>query len=236
MATRVVDSNNQDSDISFPSVDIHEVNLGTGTRTRTRVPDESGPIIEDFDIPTATPQERPRKSSTTEVVDYSKLGQPKQAVADATRTRVFLGTGSAPAPTATSAPAPTHSTSGTPATDGGAMSQEDFCVGWVVAISGPMKGRSYVLHAGQNHIGRDAGNAVTLPDDPGISRKAHIIITYDHRHNRYRVFLGSEGRGLADVNGEPLEMPRTLEHGDEILLSDATTLRFIPLCSDSFKW
>lgn len=228
MATRVLNSDNQDSDISFPAVDIHEVNLGNTPRTRTRVPGQ--PIAETTDYTFPAPQGRPTKSPATEVVDYSKLGQPKKEADNADRTRVFLGTGSAPAPATTIA---AELSAGSPATG---LAGEDFCVGWVVAISGPMKGRAYELHAGQNHIGRDESNAITLADDPGISRKAHVIITYDHRHNRYRVFLGSEGRGLADVNGEPLEIPRTLESGDEILLSDATTLRFVPLCNDSFQW
>lgn len=243
MATRVVDSSNSDSGVELPPIPINEVPIG-GRRTGTvTTPDQikgmqpppynKGTVnLSDLPLPGAPA----RAAAPTEVIDYSKLGMVKETVVERPaakpaeqdkRTKVFFG------PSAQSAegqPSPAVGTAGV------ATSATEPCVGWVVVISGPMKGRSFELQAGQNHIGRDGSNSIVLAQDPGISRRSHVIITYYHRHNMFNVCRGTEGRGTADLNNQPLEMPTQLNAGDEILLTDLTTLRFVPLCGDNFKW
>lgn len=115
-------------------------------------------------------------------------------------------------------------------------SEEGWVVGWLVAVSGPMKGKSFPLGPGQNQVGREASNRVCLPEDPGVSRRGHVVITYDPRRNRFSARPGTEGSGIADLNDDLLEIPTTLAHGDVLRLSDETSLRFIPFCDASFVW
>ncbi len=125
-----------------------------------------------------------------------------------------------------------------PAGEGPAANSSEigWVVGWLAAISGPMKGQSFNLGVGQNSIGRDNTNRVCLKDDPGISRKGHLVITYDPRRNRFSARPGTEGSGITDLNDELLEMPTTLKRGDTFRLSDDTQMRFIPLCDEEFTW
>jgi len=118
----------------------------------------------------------------------------------------------------------------------GYSSEAGWVVGWLVAVSGPMKGKSFPLGPGQNQVGREASNRVCLPEDPGISRRGHVVITYDPRRNRFSARPGTEGSGIADLNDELLEIPTTLAHGDKLRLSEETTLRFIPFCDADFSW
>lgn len=228
MATRVYDNNPSDSGINMPPIPINEVPIGGrrgGTVVSTDIYDKGN---------TPSPNRNGSAEAPTEVIDYSQLGMLKDGTKPAsaeeekdTRTKVFFGSSSKPAAAA-------------PATSAPAAAEEsaeiDPCVGWIAVISGPMKGRTFELQAGQNHIGRDSSNNIILSQDPGISRKSHVIITYYHRHNMFNVCRGTEGRGTADLNNQPLEMPTQLHSGDEILLTDDTTLRFVPLCCENFKW
>ncbi len=132
--------------------------------------------------------------------------------------------------------APLFPTTGPIIIDEPIPSESRWDVGWVVAISGPMKGQSFPLKEGQNKIGRGKSNQICLPYDRGISSQQHVIITYDYRHKSFDVRLGTVGSAVADLNGEPLRDSRPLKHGDRILLSDDTTIMFIPLCGEDFSW
>lgn len=113
--------------------------------------------------------------------------------------------------------------------------QNERCVGWLLAISGPMCGKSYVLVEGRNSVGRSSSNKVVLPTDDGISRNAQVYVVYDSEENVYMVTPG-EGSAIARLNGKRLDMAADLKQGDCISLSKKTTLRFVPACDDSFQW
>ncbi|MEG0587679.1 MAG: FHA domain-containing protein, partial [Akkermansia sp.] len=139
------------------------------------------------------------------------------------------------APTRLIRPSVSNSPQGAPPKD--VNSDEiGLIVGWIVAITGPMKGSSFSLGVGQNQIGRDQGNRVCLSLDPGVSRKGHIVITYDPRRTRFSARPGADGSGITDLNDELLELPTPLKLGDTLKLSDDTTLRFIPFCDNDFSW
>lgn len=113
--------------------------------------------------------------------------------------------------------------------------QSAFCVGWLLCISGPMKGNSYPLRLGRNSIGRSYKNAVCLANDDSISREAQIYVVYDPEENEYAVTPGS-GSAISRLNRKRLDQAVSLAHGDVITLSSQTSLRFIPACDEAFRW
>lgn len=113
--------------------------------------------------------------------------------------------------------------------------QGAFCVGWLLCVSGPMKGNSYPLRIGRNSVGRNYKNAVCLANDDSISREAQIYVVYDPEENEYAVTPGS-GSAISRLNKKRLDQAVSLAHGDVITLSSQTSLRFIPACDDTFRW
>ena len=112
---------------------------------------------------------------------------------------------------------------------------DDPPVGWLVVISGPGQGNFVVLGNGVNSIGRDASERLVLDfGDQHISRKSHAIITYDPRSKKFYLQQGG-GINLIYVNDAPVLTPQELQPNTDIVLS-ATTLRFVPLCGESFDW
>lgn len=135
----------------------------------------------------------------------------------------------APAP---AAPAPVAAPVAEPQGD----SPESWCVGWLVAVSGPMKGRAFQLRLGMNHIGRGAGNTICLAEDNGISRDAQAVVTYDRRRNQFFASPGMNCSQTSELNGGLLLAPSALSSGDTLQLSDDTTLRFVAFCDAQFHW
>lgn len=109
--------------------------------------------------------------------------------------------------------------------------------GWLVVIAGPGKGEFVKLGFGQNSLGRDKTERVSLDfGDPEISRSNHATITYDPRSNKYFIQPGS-GANLTYIEGEPTPVLQAGElHPNAHIMIGNTTLRFVPLCSDTFTW
>lgn len=115
-------------------------------------------------------------------------------------------------------------------------SPECWCVGWLVAVTGPMKGRAYQLRIGINHVGRSEENNVCLADDGGISRDAQVIIAYDRKRNQFHVAPGMSCSQTSELNDNILLTPSPLSTGDVIQLSDDTKVRFMAFCDSQFHW
>lgn len=115
-------------------------------------------------------------------------------------------------------------------------SPECWCVGWLVAITGPMKGRAFQLRLGMNHVGRSANNNICLEEDEGISRDAQIIVTYDRRRNQFFVAPGMSCSQTSELNDNILLSPSPLATGDIVQLSDDTKVRFTAFCDSQFHW
>lgn len=113
--------------------------------------------------------------------------------------------------------------------------QNTCCVGWLLAVSGPMAGNSYILEAGRNSVGRSSSNKVCLAADDGISRNSQVFVVYDPEENAYMVTPG-DGSAIARLNGKRLDAASPLKLGDMISLSKRTVLRFVPACDDTFRW
>lgn len=110
----------------------------------------------------------------------------------------------------------------------------DPVVGWLVCINGASKGIDYRIKAEKNFIGRDKSNDIVIENDNSISREKHAIISYNPKSSVY-VIMPGDGRGLVYLNGEEVFAATELKAGDRIELGD-TTLYFVPLCGEMFKW
>lgn len=109
--------------------------------------------------------------------------------------------------------------------------------GWLVVVHGPGKGNFLKLGYGQNSIGRDAGQRVSLNfGDSQVSRTNHATVTYDPRSNQFYLQPGT-GTNLTYLNQEsmPVLQPMRLPQHSEITLGD-TKLLFVPLCGEHFTW
>lgn len=126
---------------------------------------------------------------------------------------------------------------GTKIENSNAVSQQEWPQGWLVAIEGPMKGRTFPVTYGYNHIGRADSNRICISDDPGVS-SVQCVVHYD---SDKRIFFiekaaqSSQETRLSDgflVDGGIVP----LEAGEIIRISPQTKLRFMPFCGDYFNW
>lgn len=108
--------------------------------------------------------------------------------------------------------------------------------GWLVAISGPGKGKARPIFEGKNSVGRDSDQRIPLDfNDAEISRHEHFFVTYEPKK---REFLINDGvkTNLVYLKGDVvLGGAKKLAAGDEIEVGK-TKLRFVPLCGPDFSW
>lgn len=114
--------------------------------------------------------------------------------------------------------------------------QGKWLVGWLVAVSGPMKGLSYTLSVGNNHVGRGKSNGIILADDPCISENSQIIVTYVKGKGDFYITPSMLGTQTTMLNDLPLLSPTPLKERDIITLSDYTKLCFVSFCNSNFRW
>lgn len=109
-------------------------------------------------------------------------------------------------------------------------------IGWLVIIKGPGKGRGLPLSYGKLQIGRDEGQDIPIRfGDEEITRMNHASVEYDKKTREFYLF---KGENLIYLNGKRVGMggEEKLSTGDEIELSDSTTLRFVSFCGSQFDW
>lgn len=107
-------------------------------------------------------------------------------------------------------------------------------VGWFACVDGPDRGKSYELFAKINSVGRSSENDVVIAGDATISRKSHIRVAYDPKHNDFRL-IPDESTNNVYLNDEAIYTPKPLVAFDLIELGQ-TKLVFVPLCGESFRW
>jgi hypothetical protein len=126
----------------------------------------------------------------------------------------------------------TPSAETTTSSDGGEL---DPVVGWLVVLAGPGRGNARRLGYGQNSLGRDKGERVSLDfGDGSISRSKHAFVLYEPRKRQFYLRPG-DGANLTYLNGDLLADSRPLNPADVIEVG-ATKLRFVPLCGPDFDW
>ncbi len=128
----------------------------------------------------------------------------------------------------------------------GAPTNKQTCVGWLLAVRGPNKGRSYEIFPGQNSIGRSRECTICITADNAVSG-TQCIVGYDPVGKEYFICGSDRSSAITRLNGKRLHGENPLEHGAVIILSDdgkkpdgkvipGTVLRFIPACDDNFSW
>lgn len=117
---------------------------------------------------------------------------------------------------------------------GGAGSQIEPVVGWLVCTDGGDKFKTYRLKAGPNYIGRGSDMDVCVANDNSVSRNKHAVVIYDPHSRRFFVTPG-ESRELFYVNDNLVL--NNVELADKGIISiGKTTLRLITYCNNTFDW
>lgn len=104
--------------------------------------------------------------------------------------------------------------------------------GWLVCISGAMKGKSYVLHSGRNFAGRSLNMDIVLSDDVSVSEDKHFAVAYDPKGVEFYLVCGE---GHTYVNGEAVSEQVQLVDNDEIQVGQSRFL-FVPFCRKGREW
>lgn len=118
---------------------------------------------------------------------------------------------------------------------------DQWVQGWLVAVSGPMQGRSFPITYGFNHVGRAKECRICLNEDPGISAR-QISILYDEEENEALVNSHSDSTQVTRLRTATGERKRVeasscvINNGDELVMTRDTTLRYVPFCDELFCW
>jgi hypothetical protein len=110
----------------------------------------------------------------------------------------------------------------------------DPVVGWFVCCEGVDQGRDYRIRSGYNNIGRDTSSQICVAGDNTIARIEHAKVFYDLKNAAFHLIAGS-GRSGAYVNGAVVLQSVQLKAFDVVEIG-ATSLVFIPLCGERFRW
>lgn len=112
---------------------------------------------------------------------------------------------------------------------------QGLLVGWFVIIDGPGKGSDLRIEMGQNSIGRNSTNMISIDfGDSTISREKHAFIIYDPKHKQF-MFKSGEGQNISYLNETGVYSPMPIKNGDIVEIGE-TKLRFVQFIDDSFDW
>jgi hypothetical protein len=106
--------------------------------------------------------------------------------------------------------------------------------GWLVAITGPDKGRDFRITSERNFIGRSESMDIQIPSDEAVSRENHAAVSYSPKTQIFRIYPG-DSKGLVYLNDQEVLTPELLKAYDIIELGQ-TRLMFVPFCGKNFKW
>lgn len=110
--------------------------------------------------------------------------------------------------------------------------QNQLTVGWLVCISGVVKGKSYPIHAGRNFAGRSQEMDMVLSDDDELALEKHFSVVYDPKTIRFYLVAGS---GQSYLNQQPISDECELKDGDEISAGQSRYI-FVPFCKEGRIW
>jgi hypothetical protein len=106
--------------------------------------------------------------------------------------------------------------------------------GWLIAISGPARGRDFRITSERNFIGRSEEMEIRITKDEYVSRENHAAVSYSPKNHTFRIYPG-DSRGLTYLNDLEVLAPELLEPYD-IVEVGKTQLMFVPFCGDRFNW
>ncbi len=96
--------------------------------------------------------------------------------------------------------------------------------GWIISYTLDPQGMDFRIYEGNNTIGRDPANSITITKDSGVSGRHVIILS-----KKGQFFLKDEMTVNGTfLNNEEIEIgkPYELKDGDEIRLGQSTTFKF----------
>ena len=132
-------------------------------------------------------------------------------------------------------PAPVIKTKSKEGEDPNPEDDTKFVVGWLVAVEGPYRGRSFELYNGYCSIGREQGDII-LNKDKQVSREKNLSTVYDSDNNCFYITAG-ESRNVAHFNGKALLSGSSKEmNAYDVIKVGTTKFIFVPFCCDKFSW
>jgi hypothetical protein len=115
---------------------------------------------------------------------------------------------------------------------GESQQQKRYVVGWLVGISGPIRGEAFPLRMGRNVIGRDRRSDIVINDDQASSHHADLVFRPEER--RF-ILMDHNSTNGTYVNEMEIEPRRDLIEKDVIRIGSHRFV-FSPLCHDGFHW
>lgn len=108
----------------------------------------------------------------------------------------------------------------------------ELLVGWLVCISGPMKGKDYRLYCGFNRLGRNMDSDICV-QDPEVAGTMHCAVVYDEKGE---CFYLTPGKGSSTyLNQEAIQKAVKLQERDRIQVG-SSILEFVPFCKGDYTW
>lgn len=137
----------------------------------------------------------------------------------------------APRREAPSEPPPMERTVAVPKIDPNAPAHR-YVVGWLVALTGPVRGEAYAIRIGRNILGRDRRSDISINDDQASSHHADLVFRPEER--RF-ILMDHNSTNGTYVNEMEIEPRRDLIARDIVRVGGHKFL-FIPLCDEGFYW
>ena len=113
-----------------------------------------------------------------------------------------------------------------------ASQQKRYVVGWLVGLSGAIRGESYPVRMGRNVIGRDRRSDIVINDDQASSHHADLVFRPEER--RF-ILMDHNSTNGTYVNEAEIEPRRDLS-GKDVVRIGSHRFIFMPLCHDGFFW
>lgn len=114
--------------------------------------------------------------------------------------------------------------------------ETEWPLAWLVAITGPMKGKFFVITSGENYIGQARDNSISLINDPDVSARQNSI-HYDAEYRAFYIDTCPNAQQITKLSdGDTVNSCTPLEHGEILKVSPNTKLRFVPFCGETFNW
>jgi hypothetical protein len=107
-----------------------------------------------------------------------------------------------------------------------------YVVGWLVGLSGGVRGESFPLRIGRNIVGRDRRSDIVINDDQASSHHADLVFRPEER--RF-ILMDHNSTNGTYVNESEIEPRRDLSPKDIVRIGSHRFL-FMPLCNDNFYW
>lgn len=105
--------------------------------------------------------------------------------------------------------------------------------GWIVPMNGSFKGKSFMLRAGNNFIGREPSTDVALHNDMHMLDR-HACILFDPDTGKFFI-SPMERSAFVSVDNKQIVESTELKSRQVITVGN-TELMFVAFCGEGFRW